>query len=47
MADAATIASRFDIDLRSPEFWLSGIDLIREKIDCFQKLIRVKGKGSG
>jgi oligoendopeptidase F len=40
MADAATLAGRFGIDLRSPEFWHSGINFVRQDIDRFEILIQ-------
>lgn len=39
MADAATLARRFDIDLRSTEFWQASFDIIRGNIDRFEQLI--------
>jgi len=39
MADAATLAARFGIDIRSPQFWQASLDLIREDIDRFEALI--------
>ncbi|CAA9577209.1 MAG: Oligoendopeptidase F [uncultured Thermomicrobiales bacterium] len=38
-ADAATLAARFGIDLRSPDFWRSSLDLIRADIDRFEALV--------
>ena len=35
MADAATLAARFGIDLRTEEFWQSSLDIIRHDIDLF------------
>lgn len=35
MYDAATLCARFDIDVRSPDFWRSSLDVCREKIDAF------------
>jgi pepF/M3 family oligoendopeptidase len=35
LADAATLASRFGIDIRSPEFWRSSLDQIRSDIDRY------------
>ncbi|CAN5133789.1 M3 family oligoendopeptidase [soil metagenome] len=40
MADTATLAGRFGIDLRSPEFWHSGIHFVRQDIDRFEMLIQ-------
>lgn len=37
--DAATLAARFGIDLRSPEFWRSSLDVIRRDIDQFVELV--------
>lgn len=38
MADAATLASRFGIDIRTPDFWRSSLDIIRQDIDQFEAL---------
>jgi pepF/M3 family oligoendopeptidase len=38
MADAATLAARFDIDLRTENFWKSSLDIIRKDIDQFEAL---------
>ncbi len=37
-ADAATLAARFDIDVRTPEFWRASLGIIREDIDRFEAL---------
>jgi pepF/M3 family oligoendopeptidase len=37
-ATAADLAARFDIDLRSPDFWNSSLEVIREKIDRYMAL---------
>jgi oligoendopeptidase F len=39
LADAATLACRFGIDVRRPEFWRSSLDVIRENIDTFERLV--------
>jgi pepF/M3 family oligoendopeptidase len=39
MADAATLAARFGIDTRSPDFWRSSLDIIRADIDRFEALV--------
>jgi oligoendopeptidase F len=39
MADAATLAERFDIDVRSPEFWRASLDLITADVDRFEQLV--------
>lgn len=39
MYDAATLAGRFGIDLRSPDFWRSSLDVIRADIVRFEELI--------
>jgi pepF/M3 family oligoendopeptidase len=39
MADAATLAGRFGIDIRTPDFWTSSLDIIRTDIDRFDALI--------
>jgi oligoendopeptidase F len=33
--DAATLAARFGIDIRTPDFWRSSFDIIRGDIDRF------------
>jgi pepF/M3 family oligoendopeptidase len=37
MADAATLAARFGIDLKSDAFWTASLDVIREKIGVFER----------
>ncbi len=37
-ADAATLAARFGIDIRTPDFWRSSLDVIRADIARFEKL---------
>ncbi|HEY4386709.1 MAG TPA: M3 family oligoendopeptidase [Ktedonobacteraceae bacterium] len=39
MADAATLAARFGIDLHSEGFWRSSLDNIRSNVDRFEALI--------
>jgi oligoendopeptidase F len=39
MADAAELAERFDIDVRSKTFWQESLDVIREDIDRFVALV--------
>lgn len=38
MADAATLAARFDINLRSEAFWTASLDIIRQDIHRFESL---------
>jgi pepF/M3 family oligoendopeptidase len=38
-ADAATLAARFDIDIRAPRFWHESLDIVRADIDRFAALI--------
>jgi pepF/M3 family oligoendopeptidase len=38
MEDAASLCSRFGIDVRSVDFWRSSLDVVRERIDLFEKL---------
>jgi len=40
MADAATLAARFGIDLRAEEFWQSSLDIIRQDIDLFVAAVK-------
>ncbi|HET6312716.1 MAG TPA: M3 family oligoendopeptidase [Chloroflexia bacterium] len=37
--DAATLASRFGIDIRTPDFWRSSLAIIRADIDRFESLV--------
>ena len=39
LADAATLANRFGIDIQTPEFWRSSLDIIRADIDRFEQLV--------
>ena len=39
LADAATLAARFGIDIRTPDFWRASFDLIRRDIDRFEQLV--------
>jgi pepF/M3 family oligoendopeptidase len=39
LADAAALASEFGIDLRTPPFWRSSLDIIRRDVDRFDALI--------
>ncbi|HWD41632.1 MAG TPA: M3 family oligoendopeptidase [Fimbriimonas sp.] len=41
MADAATLAQRFGIDIRSTKFWEGSLDQIRADIDQFETLVSV------
>jgi len=39
LADAATLAARFDIDIRTPDFWTASLDVVRRDIDRFASLV--------
>jgi oligoendopeptidase F len=39
MDDAATLAARFGIDVRTPAFWRSSLDVVRADIDEFERLV--------
>jgi oligoendopeptidase F len=39
LADAATLAERFGIDIRTPEFWQASLAVIRADVDRFEQLI--------
>ena len=41
-ADAATLAAEFGIDVRSKEFWVSSLDVIRQDIDEFEALVNAR-----
>ena len=42
LADAANLAARFEIDIRTPAFWQSSLDVIRADIDRFEELARAQ-----
>jgi oligoendopeptidase F len=39
MAEAATLAARFGIDIRTPEFWRASLDQVRRDIDRFERAV--------
>jgi pepF/M3 family oligoendopeptidase len=39
LADAATLAARFGIDIRTPAFWRASLDLVRADIARFEQLV--------
>ncbi len=39
LADAATLAARFGIDIRSPDFWRASLATVRGDIDRFEALV--------
>lgn len=39
LADAATLAARFGIDIRTPAFWRSSLDIVRADITRFEDLV--------
>jgi oligoendopeptidase F len=39
MADAATLAGRFGIELRTPDFWRASLGIIKADIDRFERAI--------
>ena len=41
-ADAATLAAGFGIDIRSKEFWVSSLDVIRQDVDEFESLVNAR-----
>jgi oligoendopeptidase F len=40
--DAATLAARFGIDVRSATFWRSSLDMVRKNIDLFEGLVHTE-----
>jgi pepF/M3 family oligoendopeptidase len=46
-ADAATLADRFGIDVRTPEFWRSSLALVRADVDRFDGLVDATGRDGG
>ncbi|GCE18465.1 M3 family metallopeptidase [Dictyobacter kobayashii] len=43
LADAATLAARFGIDLHSEAFWTASLDIVRRDIDAFCELTQSEG----
>jgi oligoendopeptidase F len=41
-ADAAALAAEFGINIRSKEFWVSSLDVIRQDIDEFEALVNAR-----
>jgi oligoendopeptidase F len=39
LADAATLAQRFNIDIRAIDFWRASLSIVRADIDRFEQLI--------
>jgi oligoendopeptidase F len=39
LADVATLAERFGIDIRKSDFWRSSLDIMRQDIDQFEQLL--------
>lgn len=39
LADAATLARRFDIDIQAPAFWRGSLDVLRRRIDRFEEMV--------
>ena len=42
LADAATLAARFGIDTRTPDFWRASLDTIRQEVYQFEEAIGAK-----
>ena len=38
LADAADLAARFDIDIRTPEFWEGSLEVVAKRIDRYMAL---------
>lgn len=38
LADAATLAARFGIDVRTPDFWRSSLDVVRADVDAYEQV---------
>lgn len=45
LADAVDLAARFEIDIRTPAFWQSSLDVIRADIDRFEQLAQAQSMG--
>jgi pepF/M3 family oligoendopeptidase len=40
LADAASLAAQFGIDIRSVDFWRSSLDIVRDDINRFEELVK-------
>ncbi|HYI14550.1 MAG TPA: M3 family oligoendopeptidase, partial [Thermomicrobiales bacterium] len=48
LADAATLANRFGINIQTPDFWRASLDIIRADIDRFEAIVMHNApQGSG
>jgi len=47
LADAAELTRRFGIEITTPAFWRGSLDVLREDIDTFERLIEAKQQNSG
>jgi pepF/M3 family oligoendopeptidase len=45
LADVATLAQRFGIEIRKPDFWRSSLDILRKDIDQFEQLVASSADG--
>jgi oligoendopeptidase F len=45
LADAATLAARFGMDITTSEFWRASLDVIRRSVDDFERLVDAEGPG--
>ena len=45
LADAATLAARFGMDITTPDFWDASLDVIRRKVDEFERLVDAAASG--
>jgi pepF/M3 family oligoendopeptidase len=43
MGNAAELAARFGIDIRTPDFWEASLDVLRADVDRFEKLVDGEG----
>jgi oligoendopeptidase F len=46
LADAATLARRFGIDIRTPTFWAASLDIVGAEVDQFEALT-ARGEAGG
>ena len=47
MADAATLARGFGIDIEDPAFWRSSLDVIARRVDAFEELVNTTVGANG
>lgn len=45
LADAATLAARFGMDITTPDFWTESLNVVRRNVDDFERLVDAERAG--